>query len=223
MLRLFYHPTDVRKPSLIIDNVFHSPVPTLMPESSKIKELAWSFSEVRYAHHGVFHTLLRGLQVAGWLVARNYTFWKHPNKNHTKSLTDPGAVRNWCGVSGVDSWVSTCKLQARLAQLNKNLTNGRSPTEGSGLMKIKSFPKKTKGLRVSIHCLKNESHHAFILKCLINIPTSQRGSLRKKQHKHHESTGWVWHRFFQGKMEEVKQMANDQAVKLPETSGVSTR
>ena len=49
----------------------------------KIQELAWSFSEVRYAHHGVFHTLLRGLQVAGWLVARNYRFWKHPNKNHT--------------------------------------------------------------------------------------------------------------------------------------------
>ena len=112
--------TFVLWPQLMKENDHHwQPFPLPCPNSArrsrwKIQELAWSFSEVRYAHHGVFHTLLRGLQVAGWLVARNYRFWKHPNKNHTKSLTDPGAVPDWCGIFGVHSWVSTCRFQARL-------------------------------------------------------------------------------------------------------------
>ena len=155
-VRLFYDPNWWKR-TTIIGNVFHSPVPTLMPRRSrwKIQELAWSFSEVRYAHHGVFHTLLRGLQVSGWLVARNYRFWKHPNKNHTKSLTDPGAVPDWCGVLG-----RTAECQH--VGLDQESHQWEIPYWGCCLCRF--------------HCLKNELHHGFILRCLIRMPTSQRGS-----------------------------------------------
>ena len=154
--------TFVLWPQLMQENDHHwQRFPLPCPNSDarrsrwKIQELAWSFSEVRYAHHGVFHTLLRGLQVAGWLVARKYRFWKHPNKNHTKSLTDPGAVPNWCGVLG-------CTAECQHVGLDQESHQYEIPYWGCCLCRF--------------HCLKNELHHGFILRCLIRMPTSQRGS-----------------------------------------------
>ena len=157
-------PTDEReRPSLTTWQPFPLPCPNSARRSRwKIQELAWSFSEVRYAHHGVFHTLLRGLQVAGWLVTRNYSFSKHPNKNHTMwwscnlylSLTDVEFLGCTAECQHV-GFKPGCSIGPRISPM------------WDPLLRV---------LLVSLHCLKNEWHHGFILRCLINMPTSQRGS-----------------------------------------------